>query len=397
MIPCMTCLTGIFRPGRFIIIFAALMTSGQAFPQVAGGENPQETGMAFPLIAGRENPQETVQAFPRVAGSAFPEETGQAIPQVAGRAFPRFTGRNEGGEDQWTIVYSGEITGKGERSTGRIIIDLIFGKSKLSLNKPMGITSGEGYMWVINQGDGNVLRMEDNRAMLPPAIRRTKTSFPSLVGITKTDSGSILFTDSKLNKIFSLSADGRELNEFNPGLALNQPTGIAFSSKYREIWIVETASHRITVTDMHGNTIRQLGGRGTGKGEFNYPTSVWIDSQGIAYVVDALNFRVQIFDHKGRFINAFGKQGDATGSFARPKGIATDSYGHIYITDALFNAVQVFDNEGNLLYYFGTQGSDHGQFWMPSGIYIDERNNIYIADSYNSRVQIFKPERRSQR
>jgi sugar lactone lactonase YvrE len=368
-----TGLTGIFHLIRIILIVTAFMTTDTTFSQVAGRTLPQVAG----------------EALPRVAGGAFPN--------VEGGAFPRISGRAEGDDEYWTIVYSGEITGRGVRSPGRIISDLIFGSPRLYLNKPVGITAREGDVWLLNQGDGNILRMSDNRAILPPAIRRTKTSYPSLVGITMTEGGRILFTDSKLNKVFSLSADGRELFEFNSDLVLKQPTGIAFSAPYREIWIVETALHRITVTDTHGNTIRQIGRRGSGNGEFNYPTSVWIDSRGIAYVVDALNYRVQIFDHEGSFLSSFGKQGDATGSFARPKGIATDSYGHIYITDALFNAVQVFDREGQLLHYFGTQGRNREQFWMPSGIFIDEKNNIYIADSYNSRVQIFRPERRSQR
>ena len=91
MIPCMTCLTGIVRLGRFSIIFAARMTTGQAFPQVAGRENPQETGQAFPQVAGREIPQETVQAFPRFAGREIPQETGQVFPQVTGRENPQET------------------------------------------------------------------------------------------------------------------------------------------------------------------------------------------------------------------------------------------------------------------------------------------------------------------
>jgi DNA-binding beta-propeller fold protein YncE len=316
---------------------------------------------------------------------------------MAATVMAQETGAIAAGEGDWSVVYTGEITGKGDPGPARKIGDLILGSSRVSLNKPVNITCRDGIMWILNQGGGNILRMEKDVAEVPPALRRQKTVFPSLAGITAADGGRILFTDSKLNKVFLLSANGRKISELNDSLVPDQPTGIAYSAARREIWIAETASHRITITDEGGKVVRQIGKRGTGPGEFNYPTSVWIDQQGIAYVVDALNFRIQIFDPEGRFINAFGRQGDATGSFARPKGIATDTYGNIYVTDALFNAVQVFDRDGRLLYYFGTQGRGSEQFWMPSGIFIDDENNIFIADSYNSRIQLFRLKGRSMK
>jgi DNA-binding beta-propeller fold protein YncE len=214
--------------------------------------------------------------------------------------------------------------------------------------------------------------------------------FPSLVGICFFPGNKMLFTDSYLNKIFVYNPDKKEIRTLNDSIILDQPTGIAYSEINHEIWVVETRAHYISVLDDKGRRKRTIGKRGVEPGEFNYPTSIWIDKTGKAYVIDALNFRVQIFSKDGDLISFFGENGDGGGNLARPKGIATDSYGNIYIVDALFNTVQIFDISGNFLHAFGSQGKDQGEFWMPSGIYVDDSNYIYVADSYNSRVQVFQ-------
>ncbi len=269
--------------------------------------------------------------------------------------------------------------------------EFIFGKKKtLVLSKPISVFADnpESY-YVLDQGLGALLRIREGVGEIPQSFHHRYTS---LVGICVLPQGDLLFTESRLNKIFLLTPgkDDADLTEFTTDVELNQPTGIACSRLNDEIWVVETAAHRITVFDLQGKVIRQIGKRGTGPVEFNYPTFIWIDKSGLVYIIDALNFRVQILNSEGEFVTTFGQIGDATGYFSRPKGIATDSFGNIYIVDALFHAVQIFDKNGNFLYYFGGQGRKEGEFWMPAGIFIDDNDFIYVADSYNSRIQIFQ-------
>ena len=261
---------------------------------------------------------------------------------------------------------------------------------QIELNKPMAIFANNPEdIWVLDQGNANLFLLKNNLANVPRVFARQKNNFQSLVGICAIPDKGTLFTDSRLNKIFFLKNDKKSLNVFNDTLILNQPTGIAFNKVKSEIWVIETAAHSISILDKSGKKIRSFGSRGNGNGEFNFPTSIWIDDQGIAYVVDALNYRIQIFDKEGKFVSTFGEAGNSSGYFAMPKGIATDSYGNIYVTDALFHNVQIFDKQGRFLYSFGTQGREPEQFWMPTGIFIDKQNIIYIADSYNSRIQLF--------
>ncbi|MCF8378919.1 MAG: 6-bladed beta-propeller [Bacteroidales bacterium] len=269
--------------------------------------------------------------------------------------------------------------------------ELIFGKKKELIKKPVNVlASNPGHFWILDQGNGILIEKEAETAKIPTQISKADKGFPSLVGLCFIPGNDILFTDSKLNQIFKISSGEKDIKIINDSLNLQQPTGIAYSNVTEEIWVVETAAHRISVLNKNGEFLRHIGERGKSPGNFNFPTYIWIDNFGKVYIVDAMNFRVQIFNSEGEFLLEFGEAGDATGFFASPKGIATDSYGNIYIADALFHSIQIFDKKGQFLYYFGSQGQKNAQFWMPAGLYIDSNNYIYVADSYNSRIQIFK-------
>jgi hypothetical protein len=292
---------------------------------------------------------------------------------------------------EWIAQYPAVPGEAAEKKFGERFVDFLTGKGeRMVLSKPVAVLAmNPDNFWILDQGNGQLFRVQNGVGEITHFKKNDFRNFPSLVEIISLPGDSLLFTDSYMNKIFVSIPGEKETKSLNDSLVLDQPTGIAYSPVTDEIWVVETKAHRISILDRQGRLLKQVGGRGEEPGKFNYPTSIWIDRTGRAFVIDALNFRIQVFSGNGDLITAFGKIGDATGSFARPRGIATDSHGNIYISDALFNAVQIFDISGNFLYTFGRQGHEKGEFWMPAGIYIDSRDNIYVADSYNSRIQVF--------
>lgn len=252
------------------------------------------------------------------------------------------------------------------------------------------VANNESDFSILDQGSQVIFNIKNEKDDVLRCFKRKENDYASMAGICRLPTGELLFTDSKKNKIYKVSQDGKHLKFFNDSLKLQQPTGIAYSSTTHEIWVIETAAHRIAILNDSGKLKRTFGERGNDEGQFNYPISICIDKKGNAYVVDAMNFRVEIFDAAGNYQSSFGQAGDMSGNMARPKGIAVDTFGNIYVVDALFNAVQLFDKKGNLLYSFGRQGRGAEEFWMPSGIFIDDKNYIYVADTYNSRIQVFQ-------
>ncbi|MCF6364771.1 MAG: 6-bladed beta-propeller [Bacteroidales bacterium] len=291
------------------------------------------------------------------------------------------------------IIKIGQITNinKNKRSIFRKkFFSLLIGDNRVGLNNPVGMVSNSAANVIVaDHGTNTLIKYKNKKGEMPSLLNKRNRDFISLVGICLFFDDNILFTDSYLNSVFLLK-ENNNISKFNIKDTLIQPTGVAYSKITKEIWVVETAAHRISAYNKQGELIRKIGKRGGAPGEFNYPTFIWIDKLGIIYVVDSLNFRIQIFDKTGKLISVFGKHGDGSGFFARPKGIAVDSEGNIYVADALFHVIQIFDKKGGFLYSFGSQGRGDNQLWMPAGIFIDKNDIIYVADSYNSRIQIFK-------
>jgi len=270
------------------------------------------------------------------------------------------------------------------------LADVVFGGTDAHLVRPMAVVAVGGILYVADPGARGIHRFDQGKGDYTLLRAAGERPLPSPVGLARGAVGEVYVTDSALARVFVIRPDAKVAEPVLLRASLGQPTGIAFDQASARLFVVDTAAHRVNVFNRDGTLESSFGKRGTGDGEFNYPTFLWRSPDGRLYVTDSLNFRVQIFDGRGRFVAKFGRLGDGTGDHMRQKGIATDRYGHIYVVDALFNALQVFDDSGRLLLSVGALGRDRGEFWLPTGIYIGENDTIYVADSYNQRVQVFR-------
>lgn len=276
-----------------------------------------------------------------------------------------------------------------DKSFFAILKDYLFGYSLISIVKPMDVLVLEdGTVYVADPGVGGVHRFNVENSQHQLILLQRGAQMVSPVALSG-DAESVFVSDSVLG-LHKIEKHKNFAEPVKLSIMPAQPTGIALDVKSRELYVVDTAKHHIKVYDPQGQLIRSIGKRGDGKGEFNYPTLLWIDDSRLI-VSDSLNFRVQILSTEGEYLAQFGKKGDSTGFQARPKGVATDRYGHIYVVDALFHTVQVFNEKGEYLLNFGTQGGGYGEFWLPTGIFIAADGvTIYVTDSYNKRVQVFR-------
>ena len=195
----------------------------------------------------------------------------------------------------------------------------------------------------------------------------------------------IFVSDSVLGKVFILDNKGQLLTSITE---LERPTGLVFDTVTNRLYVADTLSHQVVVFDEDGRKQFAFGNRGSGDGEFNFPSHIFM-SAGQLLVNDNMNFRIQAFDGDGAFQSSFGNHGDGSGSFSQPKGVAADSDGNIYVAGATIDRIQVFSPQGEFLLAFGGKGNGAGQFLMPAGITI-RNNRIYVADSYNRRIQVFE-------
>ena len=270
------------------------------------------------------------------------------------------------------------------------MVDLLFGHDESNLVRPMAVVALGNVLYVADPGAKGVHRFDQKEGNHELIYAAGGEPLPSPVGLALGAAGEVYVSDSALAKIFVIRPGANEAVPLALGTPLGQPTGIAFDAASGRLFVVDTSAHRVDVFDRAGALESSFGRRGTGDGEFNYPTLIWRTPQGRLYVTDSLNFRVQSFDERGRFLSKFGGLGDGAGDLPRQKGVATDQYGHVYIVDSLLNALQVFDDHGRFLMSLGGIGRERGEFWLPTGLFIGADDKIYVADSYNQRVQVLR-------
>ena len=256
----------------------------------------------------------------------------------------------------------------------------------LNLRKPFAVALDETNGLCIADTEANLVCYAD---LSHKTWRRYdgvgKVKFASPVAVARRN-GIFYVADSSLGRVFAFDENGRGV--FEIGTPLQRPVGLVIAGD--ALYVVDAQAHAVFAFGLEGKLRFQFGGRGTGPGQFNFPTCAAADAGGHLLVTDTMNCRVQVFDLRGNFISQFGSNGDTSGHFARPKGVAVDGAGDVYVVDAVFDNFQIFSLSGQLLLNVGESGDGAGEFGLPSGIAIGTDGRIYVADAFNHRVQIFR-------
>jgi hypothetical protein len=152
---------------------------------------------------------------------------------------------------------------------------------------------------------------------------------------------------------------------------------------------VEEIGQRITRVTRDHQFLGQFGASGRGDGQFVWPRSIDLDSQGNVFASDDFLNRISIFDKEGTFLSSWGEMGSGEGELAGPSGIAFDGDDNLLVVDSANNRIQKFTKEGAFLGGFGQPGNGDGEFNLPWGICVDRAGDVYVADWKNNRVQSF--------
>jgi len=259
-----------------------------------------------------------------------------------------------------------------------------------------GLVSGNrwsvvpGTINVLNRGETVRLRIGLADAATPglyhlsataPNGVRAETTFEALPSIPPSPTPSCQAGDPA----FRTGSPGSNQGRFN------RPYDLAIDAS-GNVYVADTANHRVQKFDSQGVFITQLGVSGSSDGELSFPMGVAVDAAGGLYVADTGNNRVQKFDGDGDFQRKWDLWGPGNDPFVRPVAIAVDSAGGFYVSDTGTSMVVRFDQSGAFMGSFGAVGSRTGRFMANAGISVDRDDNLYVVDVNNSRVQVFDPE-----
>ena len=173
------------------------------------------------------------------------------------------------------------------------------------------------------------------------------------------------------------------------------PNGIAIDPA-GNIYVADSKANQVAVFSPAGVFVSAFGAKGTGPGQFNFPTDLSYESvsQQLA-VADTLNNRVQFFDLSGAFKRVIGTPAKLSGplKFTYPQGIAFDYQNGVrmYVADAFQSSVQVIDLGPlpRFLAYIGTFGTAPGELQHPSDVLFDSAASELLVSDSNGRINIY--------
>lgn len=264
-------------------------------------------------------------------------------------------------------------------------------KTPETLRRPQsGVVDEQGRIYVTDVSAAAVYVFDSTSGTLGVWDRAEGlASFRSPTGIALGPGGRVLVADAELGLVAQLDRDGNPAKSIGRGV-LQRPTGLAFDAARGRIYVADTHAHDIKVFDEQGVLQSVIGRRGSGEGEFNFPTYLTL-AAGELYVTDSMNSRIQVLSlEDGRVRLRFGALGLYVGNLVRPKGVAVDSDGNIYVVESYYDHLLVFNRHGDFLMGFGGAGQATGRFFLPAGVWVDRRDRVFVADTMNGRVVLFQ-------
>ena len=186
---------------------------------------------------------------------------------------------------------------------------------------------------------------------------------------------------------------------------LHRPADIAVDPANGDIYIADGyGNHRVVVFDKNGNYLRQMGGVGTGPGQFaplggGHPHCVVIGKDGLVYACDRANDRINVFQKDGAFVRAIpivpgtgtpglGISGSAWDVDFSPDAAQTFMYesdGSNEIMWIMDHAAAMSGSANSILSGFGRPGHMAGDFTFLHMMAIDSTGNLYAGETVGGR------------
>jgi hypothetical protein len=184
---------------------------------------------------------------------------------------------------------------------------------------------------------------------------------------------------------------------------LHRPADIAVDPTNGDVYIADGyGNHRIVVFDKNGTFLRQMGGVGTGPGQFapaggGHPHCVVIGKDNLVYGCDRANDRLNVFQKDGTFVRAIpivpGTAAIGTAGSAWDVDFSPDqAQTFMYESDGGNEIMWIMDHASalaglpnSILSGFGRPGHMAGDFTFLHMMSIDSKGNLYAGETIGGR------------
>ncbi len=172
------------------------------------------------------------------------------------------------------------------------------------------------------------------------------------------------------------------LDEALGAAKLSQPLGLDIDPD-ENIYIADTGNNRLLKCSPRGELLREVGGFGFDKEQFDRPVDVWAGNGLDVFVVDYNNQRLERYDKDLNYISSYysDELQNESLQFGYPAAAGLSSNGEIFLAEHEFNRVLRIDAFGKPLSSFGDFTWGEGRLSRPAKLLISSRREIFVSDS----------------
>ncbi|HUO57546.1 MAG TPA: NHL repeat-containing protein [bacterium] len=258
------------------------------------------------------------------------------------------------------------------------LLDIIPAKSSCGPFNAWGVSPiGKDRILVVDQG-GNRLLVFDRQGNCVKSWGKAGTStnqFREPSSAVSDGKGNAYVIDTWNTSIKGFDENGKPVGYID--LSYNKnfygPRGLSMAGK--NFLVADTGNHRIVVVSPEGNILAVFGKKGNGKGEFEGPQSVCMDSKGGFLVADTENGRLQWLDQDGKVQKMY----KFTGSV---NSVTVDKQGRFYVANGdNAGCIKVYSPSGNLLGNLVDEKGSGDSFHSIRSMVVDPNNVLMTSTS----------------
>jgi tripartite motif-containing protein 71 len=262
------------------------------------------------------------------------------------------------------------------------------------------------YLYVVDRDGARIQVFDKNGTFLFKFGEKGKADGQFIVpyGLDVDVRGHVWVVDRGNHRVQQFDSQGNFISKFGnpdghhssePG-KFDNPRHLEVDKALKYVYVADSKNNRIQQFDIKGNFVKVIGRLGNNPGEFNFPTTIEMDSIGNFFVNERGNERVQKFHSNWNPILSWGSKGTANNQFCHIEHLALDKDDNVYVTDpqsdpgcSMQPRVLKFDSNGNFITKFGSYGTEPTQFRDPEHLALDNAGDVYVSDRKNNDIQVF--------
>lgn len=266
------------------------------------------------------------------------------------------------------------------------------GESPGQFNQPRGVAAdANGNIYVTDTGNNRLQKFSPTGKLLVfnGGFGWGKNQFQYPVDVFVYNSLDIYIADYENNRIERYDKDLNWLTSYysNPNWETNYqfefPNSVCLGL-HGNFFVVDSQNDRIIKLNVAFEPEISFGGYDWGEGALEEGSDVFVSLNDNIYVTDTAAHKILVYDYFGNYTFAIG--GDM---LAAPKGLCADEMENIFVADAKSCRIFAFDQTGRPILELGAPGEKMGAFAEPADVAV-MRNRLYVADTQNNRIQVFE-------